>query len=163
MGSPMKQDYSKVKSEVLESLFTGYLKSGGVAVFNLSDIISKYSFSLTEVGNYLLQNRWIKNEVFKPKEFFASITINGIKEVEQGWLDYHFSKIIATLIMNGNKKTSVMETFEFEPKDFQIAADISKAFLEIGYSDIEIKHEDILVMLNSEGWEHYNDKKLNSF
>lgn len=163
MGSPIQQNYSKVKKEVLSALFSGYLKNEGKAVFNVSEIVSSYGFSLAEVGNYLLQNSWIKNVVFKPKDLFAAISVKGIKEVEQDWLDHNFSKIIATLVVNGNKKSNLLEILEFDIKDFQIIEDIARAFAAIGFAEFEITQNSILIVLNERGYEYYKGSPINNF
>lgn len=162
MASGMIQNYSKVKKEILNYLFKKYKDDGGAKIYDVSDFISAHSFALTEVGNYLLQNRWVKEAVFKPNAFYAAITTKGIKEIDPEFLKSEFSKIIATLLLNGNKRSSLLQILEFEPKDLQIAADIAMAFKETGCANIELSKEGIVVSLNSKGWELYSGKNLSN-
>lgn len=162
MASGMIQNYSKVKKEILTYLFKKYKADSGTKIYDVSNFINAHSFSLTEVGNYLLQNRLVKEAVFKPNAFYAAITIKGIKEIDPEFLKVEFSKIIATLLLNGNKKSSLLQILELEQKDVQKAADIGMAFKETGFANIELSDEGILVSLNSKGWELYSGKNLSN-
>lgn len=162
MGSRMIQNYTKVKKEILAYLFERYKADGGAKTYDVSNLIKAHSFSLTEVGNYLVQNRLVKNEMFKPNAFYASISTKGIKETDPEFLNSEFSKIIATLLLNGNKKSNLLQILEYEPKNLQIADDIAMAFKEIGFANIELSEEGISVSLNSKGWEYYSGKNLSN-
>lgn len=159
----MKQDYTEVSKEILEYLFDAYLRDGGTKTYKLREVILGHGFSLTEIGNHLVRYRWIKNFEFRPNEFTAAISIEGIKKIKPNWLDSQFLKISGNLILNGNEKTSLMEIIEYEQKEYQIAEDIAKAFEDIGFVEIEKKEGDILVLLNSSGLQHYSGKNLNNF
>ncbi len=78
----MKQHYAKVKRDILEYFFGRYKSDGEIKRYNLSEIIFMHGFSLTEVGNFLIQNHLVKGELFRPREFSACISDKGIKEIE---------------------------------------------------------------------------------
>jgi hypothetical protein len=146
-------------NEVLEHLYEGYIEHHGTPTFGVDDIISAHGKDPSEVGHYLADRGLVKFPSFGPKGFHAAISMDGILRVKPEYVQENKDKIIGTLGLQGNPRSSIMELLDFPPEDFQRAFDLAKEFEAEGLIEAQYTHNDVIVKLTLEGEDYYDQNK----
>jgi|ERR1035437_1131059 hypothetical protein len=133
----------------------GHRPDGGFRDRKFSDVREEHPHGL----KFLLDNGWIKHQMFLPQGFQCAISTDGIKEIDDNYFENYFSQIISTLGLSGNDWTGIMQMLLFEPKNYQIAFDIAKELEATCLAEVQYHHDEIYVKLNFQGRQFYEDKK----
>ncbi len=150
----------ETKNSVLLALFEGYSENPN-GIYDLTGTITENGEDPHELGKYLVDHGWVKNQQYRPSTFVCQITMAGINEVAPEYIQDKTEQIISTLGINGGKE-SVMGILEFEPKDFQKAFDLVKHMEGTGFiKEGRYMAGDIIIELSLEGREYYEEHKPN--
>jgi hypothetical protein len=143
----------QIKTEVLNQLFEGYQQAPG-SLFDIGPVVQPYGANPHEIGRYLVQNGWVKNEQYLPQQFLCSISMEGIMETVPEYVENQTSRIISILGINGGQH-SIMEVLDLEPVQFQKAFDLAKYLETAGLVTAQYLHNDVLIELTLEGRDFY--------
>lgn len=142
--------------EVLTFLFEGYENDN--SLYAISEIAIKHKIDQHELGRYLAEHGWIKNQQYRPKEFICQITLRGIEEIDSHYVRNKMDQVIQTL-GESNTRMNIVEILGYEPKDYQKAFDLVK-FLELKRLIKDTRYfgsgNQIWAELSLEGWQYYN-------
>lgn len=138
-------------NEILEHLFEGYTQSGGTKIFDVGQIITARNENTYSVGKHLVDNGWVKNQLFHPTTFAAGISMHGIQKIRPGYINDNVMHVLRTLSQAPNSSFSLMEILQFEPKDFQIAHDFACLMRDNNLVDARFGHNDIAVQITIDG------------
>ena len=148
----------QICNKALEELFKGYLENPG-GIYTIREIVSQYGVDAQVVGNYLVKHGWVKDQQFLVKDFGASINLAGIMKINPRYLKEKKDKVISTLGINGNPRSSIMETLELPTKDFQFAFDIVKYLESLDLIEAQFSFNEIIIQLKQKGLEYYQKNK----
>lgn len=148
-------DLDQIVNDVLNHLFNGYIQNGGTPIFNASEIISNHGEDPNEIGQYLVDHGWVKNQQFRPDSFYASISMLGINKIKPEFISENRDRIITSLGESGNVRQGIMEILEYEPSDFQIAHQLAKEFEREGIIEAQYQHNNVIIKLTLEGRNEY--------
>lgn len=146
-------------NEILTYLFNGYIANGGTSIFSINEIAQKHGQDSNKIGKYLVDEGLVKHQRFGHDGFSAAISTTGILQIRPDFFNDYTSKIVSILGINGNGWVSLMETLDFEPKDFQIAFDIAKLLQSIDILETQFHHDDIIVTLTFRGQQLFEQHK----
>jgi hypothetical protein len=154
---------NKLKTEILQSLFEGYVEYGGSSIFSINEIADRYNEDPYEVGKYLMDNGWVKFQQFLPDGFSCAISLQGIAEIAPEYLDEKISRVAAAIMESGGDWQEIMETLEFEPKDFQRAHDLGKLMEATSLFEVQFRAQEVYAKLTLQGRDHFGRKSASFF
>lgn len=148
--------------QTLDYLFEGYINSGGTGIFSIDEIATQNNINSHELGKFLDQSGYIKNPSYGPVGFDCQISLYGIQQIRP---DYFNDLISSAIIASGqlNDWTGLIETSNFEPKDYQRAHDLGKVIEESGLAEVQYHHDDIFIKLSLLGMEKYQRENKGGF
>jgi hypothetical protein len=111
------------KREVLTYLFECYEKDD--SLYSITEIAQKHNIDQHELGKYLVERGLVKNQQYRPTAFICQITLDGIEEINPGYVREKMDEVIQALGESGSRG-EVMEILGYEPKDYQKAFDLVK-------------------------------------
>lgn len=147
-----------IKNEVLEYLFSEYANNSDTAIYTINEIVKKHGGDSNEIGRYLLDNGWVKNQNFGPFGFGCSITLSGIQEIRPAYVTENVTKIISTLGLLGDRQ-SLMEVLDLPKLKHQTARDIANYVKDLGYIEVNYALNDAMISLTLKGRDYYNTNK----
>lgn len=153
--------YSKEIDEtinaVLVRLFDVYKHTNGQGE-EVGRIILERKLEPHVIGQYMVDLGLVKDQCFFGKEFYATITFEGIRRIEPNYVDNIFQKIISTLGMLDDWM-EVKEVIDLDHNKTTLAADIVFYFRDKGYIEIQTMPPYFHIKLSQLGKEIYNSEK----
>jgi len=153
-------DLQAAVKESLQLLYDDYLTSPGSLSY-IGEIAEKHEIGKHQLGKYMQEEGYIKDQAFLPTDFRCRITLIGINEIDPNYIPDMESKIISTLGTLGGRQDA-FEVLDLEPKDDVRIRDIvsyleNKRMLE----NTMYGPQQIIIQLTLRGQQYYEDNKPN--
>jgi hypothetical protein len=151
----------KVARATLRYLFQEYLR-GPAVPYAINPITDSYRVDAVQVANYLSEKNWIREQwVYQNHQVVCRITVAGIEEIDPKYIHNKLTHILGGLANDGGRK-SLMDIFQSNLSEYQIALDIVYQLEKLSLITIIHEHGEINIELTPFGWKFFqkNGKSL---
>lgn len=138
----------------LQHLFQHYLENPN-GIVDIQEVLSDQT-DPHELGKYLKDHGWVKNQQYIPLTFRAQITMQGILQVAPEYIEENMDRIISYIGLQGGGRHYIMEILDWEPQHFQRAFDLVKYMETLGVIKPGMyEANNIIIELSLKGMDYY--------